>query len=125
MGQETILAVDDNPMNLKLLRIFLQKRGYDVATAASGQEARAKIKSLRPRIVLMDLQLPEVDGLQLTRELKADPELRGALVLAVTSYAMEGDRERAVAAGCDGYFTKPVDLQLLLKEIQRHVAAEP
>lgn len=122
MGAETILIVDDNEMNLKLLRLFLRKRGYDVETAIDGAEARVKIRALKPLLVLMDLQLPEVDGLQLTRELKADPELCHTVVLAVTAYAMVGDKEKALEAGCDGYISKPVDLHLLLAEVQRHFA---
>lgn len=123
MKPKTILAVDDNALNLKLVRIFLQKRGYDVETASSGEEARVKIRALRPALVLMDIQLPEVDGLQLTREIKADPALRGTVVVAVTSYAMKGDREKALEAGCDGYISKPIDLALLFAEVQRHLAA--
>lgn len=119
MAGEKILVVDDNEMNLMLLKALLERRGYDVHTASDGAEARAKIRALRPRMVLMDIQLPEVDGLQLTREIKSDPELTSIRVVAVTSYAMKGDREKALAAGCDGYITKPIDTRSLPREVER------
>ncbi|HUJ29621.1 MAG TPA: response regulator [Myxococcales bacterium] len=121
MAGETILIVDDNETNLRLLRMLLLRRGYDVHTAAGGEEARARVRAVRPAMVLMDLQLPEVDGLQLTREIKADPELRETIVVAVTSYAMKGDREKALAAGCDGYVTKPIDTRALPQEIAQRL----
>lgn len=121
MPGELILIVDDNEMNLKLLQMLLVRRGYQVETASGGEEARARVRELRPRLVLMDVQLPEVDGLQLTREIKQDPELRHIPVVAVTSYAMKGDREKALAAGCDGYITKPIDTRAMRLEVERHL----
>src|SRR5438093_9298465 len=85
---EVILVVDDNELNVKLLRYILEKRGYAVRTAGSAAEARASVRADHPRLVLMDVQMPEVDGLTLTREFKADPDLRGIPVIAVTSHAM-------------------------------------
>ena len=123
MAGETILIVDDNEMNLRLMRLLLVKRGYDVHTASGGEEARVRVRTVKPSLVLMDLQLPEVDGLQLTREIKGDPELRDTIVIAVTSYAMKGDREKALAAGCDGYVTKPIDTRGLPMEIATRLAA--
>lgn len=121
MPGELILIVDDNEMNLKLLQMLLVRRGYKVETASGGNEARARVRELRPRLVLMDVQLPEVDGLQLTREIKQDAELRHIPVVAVTSYAMKGDREKALAAGCDGYITKPIDTRAMRLEVERHL----
>lgn len=121
MPGELILIVDDNEMNLKLLQMLLVRRGYQVETASGGEEARARVRELRPRLVLMDVQLPEVDGLQLTREIKQDAELRHIPVVAVTSYAMKGDREKALAAGCDGYITKPIDTRAMRLEVERHL----
>src|SRR5438093_890911 len=89
-------------MNAKLLRWLLEKHGYVVQTASDAQTAREGIRAAHPQLVLMDIQLPDVDGLQLTREFKADPGLRSIPIVAVTSYAMKGDRQRAVAAGCAG-----------------------
>lgn len=119
MAGESILIVDDNPVNLKLLRITLAVAGYDVRTAVDAEQAMSILASFRPRLILMDLQLPGMDGLQLTRQLKADPATREAIVLAVTAYAMKGDEQRALAAGCDGYVTKPIDTRTLAGTVAR------
>jgi CheY-like chemotaxis protein len=119
------LIVDDNEMNLKLLRWLLEKHGYAVHTACDAQTARTAVRALHPKLVLMDIQLPDVDGLQLTREFKADPQLREIPVVAVTSYAMKGDRERSLDAGCDGYITKPIDTQQFPIEIRKFLGPRP
>jgi PAS domain S-box-containing protein len=106
---EAILIVDDNPANLKVAKFALQAEGFDVRTATDAEEALMVLKEFLPRLILMDIQLPGMDGLALTRRLKADPKSRGILIVAVTAYAMKGDREKALGAGCDGYLTKPVD----------------
>ena len=124
MPGECILIVDDNEMNVKLLRWLLEKHGYVVRTASDAQTAREGIRAAHPHLVLMDIQLPDVDGLQLTREFKADPGLRSIPIVAVTSYAMKGDRQRAVAAGCDGYITKPIDTKQFPIEIQKYLRGE-
>lgn len=113
MSGEPILIVDDNPTNLKLVRVILEIEGYDVRTATNSDEVFLLLKSFSPRIILMDLQLPGMDGLQLTRKLKSDPMFEKTVILAVTSYAMKGDEKKALAAGCDGYITKPIDTQAL------------
>lgn len=110
---EKILVVDDNAQNLKLARLLLTTDGYDVATAPDAEQAIEAIRSFQPRLVLMDVQLPGMDGLELTRQLKADPATRHILVVALTAYAMKGDEEKARAAGCDGYVTKPVEPEVL------------
>jgi CheY-like chemotaxis protein len=110
---EAILIVDDNPVNLKLTRVLLAGEGYEVRTAADAEEAMGILPALRPRLILMDLQLPGMDGLELTRRLKADPATRGIIVLALTAFAMKGDEEKAAAAGCDGYIAKPIDTRRL------------
>ncbi len=104
-----ILIVDDNPTNLKLVAYLVRANGYDVETAADAEQAVAAIAANRPALILMDLQLPGVDGLELTRRLKADPTTRDIKIVAVTAYAMKGDQEKAIAAGCDAYVTKPID----------------
>lgn len=113
MAGEILLVVDDHPTNLKLLRVALTAEGYDVRTAMNAEEALAILAEVRPELILMDLQLPGMDGLQLTRNLKDDPAFASIPVLAITSYAMKGDRDRAMAAGCDAYITKPVDTRAL------------
>lgn len=113
MTPEPILVVDDNPTNLKLARILLESEGYEVRAAVDAEEALLLLEAFLPRLILMDLQLPGMDGLELTRRLKADPRTRAIPIIAVTSYAMRGDEERALAAGCDGYVTKPIDTEAL------------
>jgi CheY-like chemotaxis protein len=120
---EPILVVDDNPQNLKLARVLLSIEGYEVRTAADAEEALRILESFAPRLILMDLQLPGMDGLELTRRLKADPARRGIIVIALTAYAMKGDREKALAAGCDGYVSKPIDTVALPRLIAEHLAA--
>lgn len=117
MRGEPILIVDDNPTNLKLARVLLTSEGYTVRVASEAEEALAVLRTFRPRLILMDLQLPGMDGLELTRRLKADPETRDILIIALTAYAMKGDDERAQAEGCDGYVTKPIDTRTLPKVI--------
>jgi CheY-like chemotaxis protein len=109
MAGEAILVVDDQPANLKLVEFLLSSRGYDVRVAGSAPEALSVLESFRPRLILMDLQLPGVDGLTLTRQLKADPRMSGVTIVALTAHAMRGDDEKARQAGCDGYLTKPID----------------
>ncbi len=110
---ERILIVDDNPPNLKLVTSLVRANGYDVATASDANEALASIAANRPALILMDLQLPGIDGLELTRRLKGDPATRDIKIIAVTAYAMKGDQEKALAAGCDAYVTKPIDTRAL------------
>jgi CheY-like chemotaxis protein len=118
---EPILIVDDNPANLKLVRVLLTSEGYDVRCATDAEEAMAVLQRFWPRLILMDLQLPGMDGLTLTRQLKTDPATRDILVLALTAYAMTGDEEKALEAGCDGYITKPIDTRNLAREIARYL----
>ena len=114
MSGETILVVDDNPTNLKLVRVLLSAKGYRVVTAVDAEVTLALLQEgLRPDLILMDLQLPGMDGLELTRRLKADPARRAIPVVAITAYAMKGDAERAAEAGCDDYVTKPIDVEAL------------
>lgn len=109
MAGEDILIVDDNPTNLKLARIVLADEGYAIRTAADAEEALLMLESYTPHLILVDIQLPGVDGLELTRRLKKNPQTKDTLVIALTAYAMKGDEEKATAAGCDGYVTKPID----------------
>src|SRR5262245_13764561 len=103
---ERVLIVDDNPTNLKLVSYLVKANGYEVDTATDAEAAIAAIAAQRPRVILMDVQLPGIDGLELTRRLKADPATRDISIIVVTAYAMKDDQERARAAGCDDYVTK-------------------
>lgn len=124
MAGEPILIVDDNAANLKLARVLLSGEGYEVRTAADAEQALELLETFRPRLILMDLQLPGMDGLELTRRLKADPMRRDIAVIALTAYAMKGDEEKARAAGCDGYVTKPIDTDALPRVVAGHLTAE-
>jgi CheY-like chemotaxis protein len=110
---EPILIVDDHPANLKLARVVLSGAGFEVRTVPDAEEALAILERFRPRLILMDLQLPGMDGFELTRRLKADPARRGIVIVALTAYAMKGDEEKARQAGCDGYLSKPIDTRTL------------
>lgn len=121
MAGEPILIVDDQPVNLKLVRVLLASEGYEVRTAGNADEALAVLREFRPRLILMDIQMPGMDGLALTRKLKADPHSAGILILALTSFAMKGDEEKARAAGCDDYIAKPIDTRSLPSVIARHL----
>ena len=122
---EPVLIVDDNPTNLKLVAYLVRANGYDVHTAHDAQSALEAIRATRPKLILMDLQLPGVDGLELTRQLKANPDTAAIPIVAVTAYAMKGDQERALAAGCDDYVTKPIDTRALPALIAKFVRSSP
>lgn len=123
MAVHSILIVDDNPANLKLAAFLLNARGYAVRTAANADEALAAVGEAVPELILMDLQLPGMDGLTLTRRLKADPRTRATVIVALTAYAMKGDETKAIEAGCAGYITKPVDTRSLPATIAEYLAA--
>jgi CheY-like chemotaxis protein len=122
MAHEPILVIDDNAHNLKLARIVLTAAGYDVTTVIDAEEALRVLESLSPRLILLDVQLPGMDGLELARRLKADPARRDITIIAVTSYAMKGDDDKAFAAGCDGYLSKPIDIEELTRVVGEHIA---
>jgi CheY-like chemotaxis protein len=109
MPADTILVIDDEPVNLELARVLLTLDGYDVRLATNAQEALEVLRDCRPRMILMDLQMPGTDGLELTRRLKADPVHRHAIIVALTASAMKHDEQKALTAGCDGYIAKPID----------------
>jgi CheY-like chemotaxis protein len=113
-----VLVVDDNPANLKLLRVALETEGYETACAIDADDAIRALQLRRPDLILMDVQLPGMDGLDLSRRLKADPTTHDIAIVAVTAYAMKGDRQKALDAGCDGYLTKPIDVLSLPNVIE-------
>ena len=113
-----ILVVEDNEMNRDMLSRRLIKRGYDVVVAVDGQEGVEKARTEAPALVLMDMSLPVLDGWEATRALRADPATRSIPVIALTAHAMAGDREKAMAAGCDDFDTKPIEIERLLGKIE-------
>lgn len=120
-----ILLVEDNELNRDMLSRRLQRRGYDIAVATDGVQAVQAATRDRPELILMDMSLPEMDGWEATRQLKAQPGTRAIPVIALTAHAMAGDRERALAAGCDEFETKPVELERLLAKMQALLGAAP
>src|ERR1017187_2228829 len=118
MAGEQILIVDDTPVNLKLTRILLVNEGYRVLTASSAEEALELLRSYRPRLILADIQLPGMDGLEMTRRIKQNERTRDIAVVALTAFAMKGDEQKAIEAGCDGYITKPIDTRTLGERIR-------
>jgi CheY-like chemotaxis protein len=117
-----ILLVEDNEMNRDMLSRRLVRSGHEVSIAINGQEAIDKATAEAPDVILMDLSLPVIDGWEATRRLRADPATAGLRIIALTSHAMSGDREKALAAGCDDYDTKPLDLPRLLGKIAAQLA---
>jgi CheY-like chemotaxis protein len=123
MAGESILIIEDNETNLRLFKYLLTSKGYVVHGAGDGRAALLHLQSSRPQLILMDLQLPGTDGYELTRKLKADPAFREIPVVALTAYAMRGDEEKALAAGCAGYITKPIDTHTFPVRIAEILAA--
>jgi CheY-like chemotaxis protein len=119
----TILLVEDNELNRDMLSRRLVRKGYDVVIAEDGAKGLSAATDGKPDLILMDMSLPVLDGWEATRRLKAEPETRAIPVIALTAHAMSSDREKAVAAGCDDYDTKPVELERLLAKIERLLQA--
>jgi CheY-like chemotaxis protein len=113
-----VLVVDDNEFNLELARFVLEADGLAVAAASGAEQALERIPVFQPELILMDIQMPGVDGLELTRRLKADMATREIVVIAFTAYAMKGDQARMLAAGCDGYLSKPIDVALFAAQVR-------
>ncbi len=117
-----ILMVEDEPKNMTLLRDLLQVSGYSTIEATDGEQGVESAKTSKPDLILMDIMMPVMDGLKATRILKADATTGNIPVLALTSYAMKGDKERILEAGCDGYLAKPFDIQELLKRVAEYLS---
>ena len=118
-----VLLVEDNEMNRDMLSRRLNRRGYDVVFAVDGQQGLEVARSEKPDIIIMDLSLPVMDGWEATRRVKSDDAMRHVPVIALTAHTMSGDREKALAAGCDDYDTKPVELDRLIGKIERLLGA--
>lgn len=121
MAREKILLIEDNAVNRDLIQFLLESQGYEAREAATAEEAFEILKTERPHLIVMDIQLPGMDGLEATKKLKENPATRDIPVVAVTSYAMKGDRERATEAGCVGYITKPIDKTTFLQVVAAHL----
>jgi len=113
-----ILLAEDNALNRDMLLRRLERRGYQVVVATSGEEVIDKVKAYGPDLLLLDISLPILDGLEVASRIRADPQLRALPILGLSAHAMQGDRERALAAGCDDYDTKPVEMERLVDKIQ-------
>jgi two-component system cell cycle response regulator DivK len=123
MPGEAILIIDDNPANQKLARITLSLEGFVVRTAEDAMEATALLEQFMPDLILMDIQLPDMDGLELTRRFKASSTTAHIPIVAMTAYAMKGDEQRILAAGCDGYIPKPINVGQLPTLVRGHLRA--
>jgi two-component system, cell cycle response regulator DivK len=119
--EKMVLHVEDNSDNRLLVRRLLQAFGYQVIEAANAAQARALIQTHTPDLILMDINMPDVDGYTLTNELKAVPSLLGVPIVAITANVMKGDRERTLSAGCDGYIEKPIDVDKFIEQVERFI----
>jgi len=118
-----LLLVEDNEMNRDMLSRRLQRRGYEVLIAVDGGEGVAMAQSQKPDLILMDMSLPVLDGWAASKQLKSQPDTAGIPIIALTAHAMQGDEDKARAAGCDDYDTKPIDLPRLLEKIESQLQA--
>ncbi len=120
---QRILIVEDTPLNLELARDILEAAGFEVLTATNATECFTVLAQERPDLVLMDVQLPGKDGLQITREVRADPEMHDLLIVAMTAHAMVEDERRVREAGCDGYLTKPIQTRTLATQVRNFLSS--
>jgi two-component system, cell cycle response regulator DivK len=116
-----VLVIEDQEDNRRIVRDLLVASGYALIEATTGEQGLVLAERERPDLILMDIQLPGLDGYEVTRRIKANPELQGIPIIAVTSYALSGDDQKAAAAGCDGYVTKPFSPRVLLAKIREHL----
>ncbi len=123
-GRATVLIVEDNELNMKLFRDLLEAHGYATIEARNGHDALDLARAHRPDLVLMDIQLPEVSGLEVTKWLKDDEDLCEIPVIAVTAFAMKGDEERIRQGGCEAYLSKPISIGLFIDTVRRFVEAD-
>ena len=119
---QTILVIEDNEQNLYLTRFLLTRAGYAVHSATSAREGIETASDLRPDGIILDIQLPEMDGYQVARHLREIPGLSSTPIIAVTSYAMVGDKEQALAAGCTGYLEKPINPETFTTDVARYLS---
>ena len=122
MANETVLVIEDNEMNMKLARSLLQIGKYNVLEAVDAEVGIQLAREHHPDLILMDIQLPGMDGLAATQEIKNDPDVKDIVIVALTSYAMQGDEEKARDAGCAGYISKPIDTRSFLETVSKFLA---
>lgn len=122
MPKQSVLVIDDNELNVKLVRGLLRIKAVNVIEALDAETGIQLAKENVPDLILMDIQLPGMDGLQATEIIKKDPELQAIPVVALTSYAMRGDKEKAMQAGCSDYISKPIDTKLFFEQIDRFIS---
>jgi len=120
-----ILVIEDNEQNLYLLKFLLENSGHEVIPATDGQSGIAVAAREKPTLILLDIQLPQMDGYEVARRLRLQDDLRKVPIVAVTSYAMPGDREKAIAAGCSGYIEKPINPDTFIKQVEEHLSGLP
>ena len=118
---KTVLIVEDNELNMKLFNDLLQANGYDTVQTMDGREALELVKKHVPDLILMDIQIPEISGLEVTKIIKADDELKDIPVIAVTAFAMKGDEEKIREGGCEGYIAKPISVPVFLETIAKFI----
>jgi two-component system cell cycle response regulator DivK len=113
----TVLYIEDNPDNKTLVQRALESKGYTLIWAAKGEEGLAQAAAVRPSVILLDINLPDIDGYEVARRLKADPDLESIPIIAITANALKGDAEKALTAGCDVYMSKPIQLRELWEKV--------
>ncbi len=123
MNPVRALVVDDSAINVDLAAFVLRAQGFVVESAGSAEEALQRTRTFCPDVILMDIQMPDVDGLEAVRRLREDPVTRDVAIIAFTAYAMKGDEQKMRAAGCDGYISKPIEIATFGQAVLRHVAA--
>jgi len=119
--RKKILYIEDNEQNLYLVTFILEKNGYEVIAARDGLEGIKSAANILPELILLDIQLPRMDGYAVAQELRSNPDLEGIPIVAVTSYAMVGDRDKALAAGCNGYIEKPINPDTFVQQVEQHL----
>ena len=121
MSDKIVMVVEDNEKNRKLMRVVLKSKGYNVIEATTGEEAIDTLKKQKPDIILMDIQLPGIDGITLVKQIKADANTNDIPIIAVTAYAMKGDEQKILSCGCNGYISKPIDTHELPNIIEQYL----
>ena len=121
MPDKNVMVVEDNEKNRKLMRVVLKAKGYNVIEAETGEEALNILRNQKPDIILMDIQLPGIDGITLIKQIKATTTLKDTPIIAVTAYAMKGDEEKIMEAGCDAYVSKPINTQELPLIVEKYI----
>lgn len=120
---KTVMIVEDNDLNMKLFNDLLRANGYETLPMRNGHEALETLKEAKPDLIIMDIQLPEISGLEVTRIIKQDERLRDIPVIAVTAFAMKGDEERIRQGGCEGYLSKPISVSTFVETVRTYVGA--